>query len=99
MFGSLMLTRTFVLTKPMVTGFIPMRGGPGRRITAGVGRHSTMAAGFMTAVMAGCGGLVTSGHLPGLPGARAATITVGLRFLQTLGTAATGGRVTKTGAT
>ena len=49
----------------METGFIQMRDGPGLPITAGDGRHSITAGGFMKQDMVGCGYLETNGLLPG----------------------------------
>ena len=49
----------------MGTGSIPMPAGPGHQIIVGAGRHSITGAGFMKAVMDGCGFPETNGRPPG----------------------------------
>src|ERR1700742_1669124 len=65
---------------PMAIGRIVIMDGHGHPITAGDGRLSIMAGGFMTIITVGCGCRGMSGRQPGLPGAVMATIIAGPRL-------------------
>src|SRR6185312_2228812 len=63
----------------MDDGFTPMTDGIGFRIIRGVGRHFTMAVGFMTRAMAGAGGRIRSGRHHGFAGVIRMITAVGRR--------------------
>src|ERR1035437_6621824 len=77
MFGYPMYPTDLLPTAPMVTGYLPIRGGHGSLIIHGDGRLFTMVAGTPILCMAQYGFQVTNGVRDGFAGEDRKVITVG----------------------